>query len=127
MITACLVQVRGPAGAQGRPDISVAVPERHVIVGARVHAQHAGRQWQRGHRVGEPVLLRKIPRAAAHQVERGGAAHSLAGAAGQVQDRLLPGHDTGAEARVQVARHPGANRPRMAVHNAATRYFGAER
>ena len=56
-----------------------------------------------------------------------GTHHDRGVAAGRVQDRRLPGHDAGAEDRVQVARHPGASRPRTAVHNATTRYFRAER
>ena len=64
-----------PAGSARPPGRNARCTLKGTLPSAReCSAEHRRRERHRGHRVGEPVLLRQVRRAAAHQVERGRAA-----------------------------------------------------
>jgi hypothetical protein len=83
------VQPRVAPGGRGGRDVALAVAERHLVVGTRVHAQHGGPHRHGGHRVGVAVLLGQVAGTAAHQVQRRGAADGVAGAVGERQHASL--------------------------------------
>jgi len=84
-----LAQHRRPAGPRGRRDVALAVAEGHLVVAARVQAQHGRRQRHGRDRVGEQVPLRQFFRVAAHQVGRRRAAYPVARAVRQRQHPRL--------------------------------------
>jgi tryptophan 2,3-dioxygenase len=87
-----LMQPRVAAGRRGGGDVALAVAERHLVVGTRMHAQHGGPHRQGGHRIGVPVLRGQVVRTAAHQVARRGTADRVAGAVGERQHACLRDH-----------------------------------
>ena len=83
-----------PAGGRRGGDVALAVGVGHVPVGARVQAAHGDTERHHSHRVGQPVLLRQLIGAAAHEVDRCRATDPFSRAVGQRQHPGL-GHDAG--------------------------------
>ena len=89
MVAAQLNQARLPAGRGRGGHVALAVGVGHVLVAARVQAEHGDGQRHRGDRVGEPVLLRQLIGPAAHQVQRRGVPDPLPRAVGEREHTSL--------------------------------------
>ncbi len=83
-----------PAGGRRGGDVALAIGVGHVRVAAGVQAEHRDTERYRGDRVGEPVLVRPLVRAAAHQVQCRRVTDPLPRAVGKREHPGL-GHDPG--------------------------------